>query len=151
MRRGFSMIELIMTMVVMGILAGGAYISISKLYTKKAKVKAINELSFDSSRISNQISALLAFRIPASVIGYDMQTGTFESIYTMSQTYNTLEWIGQDFESYKAKRYSGFIDFDASDKSTATLSSPNSDIDAILTEENNTALIFWPRCCHSRN
>jgi prepilin-type N-terminal cleavage/methylation domain-containing protein len=142
MRRGFSMIELIMTMVLMGILAGGAYISITKLYAKKAKVKAINELSLDSSRISSQISALLAYRIPASTIGYDMQTGTFESIYTMSQAYSTLEWIGEDFESYKAKQYSGFVDFDASDKTTARIASPNSDIDTILAEDNNTALIF---------
>ena len=142
MRKGFSMIELIMTMVIMGILASGAYISVSKLYTKKSKSKAISELSLDSSRISSQISALLAYRVPASVIGYDMQNGSFESIYALTQEYGALEWIGQDFEQYRAGRYSGFIDFDACDKTTLLLHSPNTDIDSIIGDDNDTALIF---------
>lgn len=138
MRRGFSMVELVMTIVLMGILSGGTYISLSKLYTKKNKVKAISELSFDSARIANQISALLSYRIPSTVIGYDMSSGNFESIYSMSQQYGVLEWISQDFENYRAKHYSGFIDFDASDASTNMLFSPDTNI----TKVPDTALIF---------
>ncbi len=142
MRRGFSMIELIMTMIIMGILAGGAYISISKLYTKRAKAKAISELSLDSSRISEQIAALLSYRIPSSVIGYDMNDSSFESIYNLSKEYGVLEWISQDFENFKARKYSGFIDFDASDKNALMLDSPDTDIDAILTEDADVGLLF---------
>ena len=138
MRRGFSMIELIMTIVLMGILAGGTYISLSKLYTKKNKAKAISELSFDSTRISNQIAALLSYRIPSSVIGYDMSHEKFESIYNMSQTYGVLEWISQDFENYRAKNYSGFIDFDASDANTNMLFS----LDTNISKIPDDALIF---------
>ncbi len=138
MRRGFSMIELIMTIVLMGILSGGTYISLSKLYTKKNKAKAMSELSLDSARISNQISALLSYRIPSTVIGYDMNTGAFESIYTMSQQYGVLEWISQDFENYRAKNYSGFIDFDACDANTKMLNSPDTNI----TKIPDAALIF---------
>ncbi len=141
MRRAFSMVELIMTIVLMGILAGGAYISLAKLFTKKAKVQAISELSLDSARISNQISALLSYRIPASVIGYDMN-GSFESIYTMNQQYGVLEWIGQDFEDFRAKRYSGFVDFDACEKNSAMLISPDTNITAILSQDADTALLF---------
>lgn len=142
MKRGFSMIELIMTMVLMGILAGGAYISISKLYTKKAKAKAINELSLDSTLIMTQISALLSHRIPYSVIGYDMSDGSFESIYNMSKTYDVLEWISTDFEDFRAQYYSGFVDFDASNKDTFMLSSPDTDIDTILAKDSNISLVF---------
>ena len=138
MRRGFSMVELIMTIVLMGILAGGTYISLTKLYTKRSKAKAISELSLDSVRISNQIAALLAYRIPASVIGYDMSNGKFESIYDMSQEYGVLEWISQDFENYRAKNYSGFIDFDASNADTKMLFSPDTNISKIL----DVALVF---------
>jgi len=127
-RSGFSMVELVTTIVLMGILSGGTYISLSKLYTKKSKAKAISELSLDSARISNQISALLAYRIPATVIGYDMSNGNFESIYSMSQQYGVLEWIGQDFENYRAKNYSGFIDFEACDANTNMLFSPDTNI-----------------------
>ncbi len=138
MRRGFSMVELIMTIVLMGILSGGTYISLSKLYTKKAKAKAISELSFDSARITNQISALLSHRIPSTVIGYDMSNGTFESIYSLSQQYGVLEWISQDFENLRAKNYSGFIDFDACDVATKMLFSPDTNISKIP----DAALIF---------
>ena len=142
MRRGFSMVELIMTIVLMGILAGGAYISLSKLYTKRAKTKAISELSLDSTRISSQISSLLAYRIPSSVIGYDMSDESFESIYTMSHQYGILEWIGQDFENYKAKYYSGFVDFDACDPVQDMLISPDTNITKILAQDSDTALLF---------
>lgn len=137
-RSGFSMVELVTTIVLMGILSGGTYISLSKLYTKKNKAKAISELSFDSSRIANQISALLSYRVPSTVIGYDMSTGAFESIYTMSQQYGVLEWISQDFENYRAKHYSGFIDFDASDATANMLFSPDTNI----TKIPDAALLF---------
>jgi prepilin-type N-terminal cleavage/methylation domain-containing protein len=136
MRKAFTMIEIIMTIVIMGILAGGTYISLEKLYTKTRKSKAISELSFDSTLISNQISALLSHRVPSTVIGYDANTNNFESIYSMSKNYNVLEWIGTDFENYYAGKYSSFIDFSQSDRDANMTFSPNT------TEVNSTALIF---------
>ena len=136
MRQAFTMVELIMTIIIMGILAGGTYISLAQLYTKSAKSKAISELSFDSTLISNQISALLYHRVPATVIGYDKNTSEFESIYNLSRIYNILEWIGTDFERYKAGKYSGFVDFAKSDKNKNMIFSPDtSDI-------NGSELIF---------
>ena len=135
-KSAFTMVELIMTIVIMGILAGGTYISLAQLYTKSAKSKAISELSFDTTLISNQISALLSYRVPSTVIGYDSTTGTFESIYDLSKSYNILEWIGTDFERYKAEDYSGFIDFAKSDKDKNMIFSPDS------SELNSSALIF---------
>ena len=136
MRSAFSMIELIITIVIMGILSSGAYIAVSHLYTRSAKSKAISELSFDSTLISDQISALLYNRVPATVIGYDTNSSTFESIYTLTTSYNTLQWIGTDTDRYKAGTYSGFIDFAKSDKDTDMLYSPNT------ADINGSALIF---------
>jgi len=135
-KTAFTMVELIMTIIIMGILAGGTYISLEKLYTKSAKSKAISELSFDTTLISNQISALLSYRVPSTVIGYDSNSSKFVSIYNLDKEYNILEWIGTDFERYKAGVYSGFVDFRKSDKDTNMIYSPDtSDI-------NSSALIF---------
>ena len=138
MKRAFTMVELIMTIVIMGILSGGTYISLSHLYTKSAKSKAISELSFDTTLISNQISALLYHRVPATVIGFKPSDGSFESIYNLSKEYEVLEWIGTDFESYRAKKYSSFIDFVKSDKDANMTYSPDTQIQDI----NSTALMF---------
>ncbi len=138
MRRAFTMVELIMTIVIMGILAGGAYISLAALYTKSAKSKAISELSFDSTLISSQISALLSHRVPSTVIGYDSNNSTFESIYNYSDKYTVFEWIGTDFDSYMAGDFSSFIDFSKSDRDANMLYSPNTKMQDV----NSTALIF---------
>lgn len=136
MKSAFSMIELIMTIMIMGILSSGAYITVSHLYTRAAKSKAISELSFDSTLISDQISALLYNRVPSTVIGYDTNSSTFESIYTLTKSYNTLQWIGTDEDRYKVGIYSGFIDFNKSNKDTDMIYSPNT------ADINGSVLIF---------
>ena len=130
MKRAFTMVELIMTIVIMGILAGGAYVSIAKLYAKSAKSKAISELSLQSTLISNQIANLLYERIPSTVIGYNKDKNTFESIYTISENYTILEWISTDYEAFRSGMYSGFIDLDKCNPDTSLLYSPGTDINA---------------------
>lgn len=141
-RSAFTMVEIIMTIVVMGILAGGTYVSLSKLFTKTAQTKAISELSFESTLIADQISTLLSARVPASVIGYDPTDESFTSIYTLNSTYTVLEWIGSDVMHYRAGLYSGFVDMDKSTRDTNTTYSPKTAIDTILTDNPNTALMF---------
>jgi type II secretory pathway pseudopilin PulG len=131
------MVELIMTIVIMGILSAGAYVSLAKLYAKSARTKAISDLSLQSSVIANQITGLLKERIPATVIGYDSTNNTFESIYTISQKYQILEWISSDFDGYRSGMYSGFLDLDKCDPTTLKLHSPATDINA-----TDRALLF---------
>ncbi len=136
-RSAFTMIELIMTIVIMGILAAGAYVSVSKLFYKSSKTKAISDLSLESTLVSTQITGLLKNRIPSTVIGYDSANANFESIYTITSSYPILEWIGVDYDSLKRGDYSGFVDFDKCDKSQNLIYSPSSDVNA-----TNRALIF---------
>ena len=130
MRRGFTMVELIMTIVIMGILAGGAYISLTKLFTRSAQSKAVSDLSFDSVLISRQIAALLSQRIPSTVIGYDPVQNKFESVYSTSDSYPILEWIANDYEGLQSGMYSSFIDLDKSNRNQKMLYSPDTDINA---------------------
>ncbi len=129
-RGGFTMVELIMTIVIMGILAGGAYVSLTKLFAKSARTKAISDLSLQSTLITSQITGLLRERVPSTVIGYDSANNSFESIYTLSQKYQILEWISTDFDAFRAGMYSGFVDLDKCDPNTKTLHSPATDINA---------------------
>ncbi len=139
-KRAFTLVEIVIVIVVMGILAAGGYISVKKLFVRAAKSKAIADLSFDSMRISTQIAALLHARIPASVIGYDSAANSFESIYDMSREYHILEWIGTDAEDFKAGHYSGLIDMERSDRASKTLYSPDTQIDELNT--SSLALAF---------
>ncbi len=137
-RLAFSMVELILSIVIMGILSSGAYLSLKKLFQRTAKSKAISELSFDSTLVSNQIVSLLENRIPSSVIGYDSSDGSFESIYSVSKSYPILEWLSIDKDAYIDGKYSGFVNFDECDKSLKKINSP----DTIEVNASKHALIF---------
>jgi len=126
--RAFTLIEMIMVIVILGILSAGTFVSLKHLYLRVAKSKALSELSLDSQIIVNQISSLLYDRVPSSVIGYDDNTSKFESLYSLSSTYNILEWIGVGVESFKRGDYSGFVDLDDSNASSLTIISPDTNV-----------------------
>lgn len=151
--RAFTLVEMIISIVILGILSAGTFVSIKHLYLRVAKSKAMSDLSLDSQIIVDQISALLYDRVPSSVIGSNDANGSdFDSIYTIDNNFTILEWIGVSSEALKAGYYSGFVDLDNSDKITKTISSYDfnrTDIDTIIvdkfgsgTVENSTAIVF---------
>ena len=126
--RAFTLVEMIMVIVILGVLSAGTFVSLKHLYLRVAKSQALSDLSLDSQIIVNQISSLLYDRVPSSVIGYDDNSSKFESIYSLSSTYHVLEWIGVSVESLKKRDYSGFVDLDDSNVSSLTLVSPDTDV-----------------------
>jgi len=121
MKKAFTLIELIFSIIILAILSTGTLVAVKHLYVREAKSKAISDLSSDSQAISDQISALLYNRVPNATIGYKSSNGDFQSIYNIEDTqYNILEWIGTANESFKSGYYSGFIDMDASNKDINT-------------------------------
>lgn len=118
MKRGFTLLEMIVTIVILGILSAGTFVSLQHLYLRSAKSKALSDLSSESQVIVDQLSALMYDRVPSSVIGYD-GNGTaglhdFKSIYALDNNFTVLEWIGVASEAYKLRAYSGFVDMNAS-------------------------------------
>jgi prepilin-type N-terminal cleavage/methylation domain-containing protein len=117
--KAFTLVEMITSIVILGILSAGIFVSIKHLYLRAAKTKALSELSLDSQIILDQISSLLYDRVPSTVIGSNSD-GNFTSIYNIDSNFTTLEWIGTASEALKARNYSGFVDMNASDRDNNT-------------------------------
>jgi len=126
MKKGFTLLEMIVTIVILGILSAGTFVSLQHLYLRSAKSKAMSDLSVESQIIVEQVSALMYDRVPSSVIGYNPTNNQFESIYTVDNNFTVLEWIGIASEAHKIRAYSGFVDMNASDGTTRRLSTPPS-------------------------
>lgn len=145
-KRAFTLVEMVMAIVILAILSTGTFVALKQLYLRSAKSKALSELSLESQIIVDQVASLLYERVPSSVIGYDGNE-TFESIYTLTQTYNILEWIGLSVESHLQKDYSGFVDMDDSNASNNELFSPGTDMDRVAQSisdkfDSGVALMF---------
>ncbi|MBE0492003.1 MAG: type II secretion system protein [Sulfurospirillum sp.] len=121
MKRAFTLVEIIVTIVILGVLSAGTFVSLKHLYLRSAKSKALSDLSFTSQIVIDQIAALLYERVPATVIG-SKTDGSFLPISNIyGGDYKILQWIGTSVEAYKSRAYSGFIDLDGSNKNTKTV------------------------------
>ncbi len=130
-KKAFTLIEMIVVIVVAGILSAGTFIALKEIYLRSSKSKAISELSRNSELVSSQVASLLYDRVPSSVIGYNTVSKSYQSIYEINTTYNVLEWIATAKESFEHRDFSGFVDMNASNPLTDTLSSPDTSISAI--------------------
>ncbi|MDX1808042.1 MAG: type II secretion system protein [Sulfurospirillaceae bacterium] len=129
-KSAFTMIELIMVIVILGIVASIGAEIISKLYENYIKTRAINRLQTQTDLVLNEISQRLQYRIKDSVIARDANgTSTpaphYVPLTDANDSYQILEWIGYDNDSFKALKnpgWSGFIDLDSNmtDKNLGT-------------------------------
>lgn len=115
MKKAFTVIELVMVMVVLGIVASiGADIIVS-MYSNYLRSRTVNRLEAQTSIVLEQIAKRLQYRIKESVIARN--SGSIKALAdpTIDSTYSTLEWIGYSNESHLGTPlpgWSGFIDFD---------------------------------------
>lgn len=137
MRKGFTLVEIIFVLVVMAILTAGTFKAIEAIYTRSAQAKALSNLSLQSQIVLDQLSLLLYNRIPNSVIGYTPGS-ICEPIHALSTPRPIIEWLASADDELLQRDYDGFIDMNASDKATFTLSTPHNS----LTTDPNLNLIF---------
>lgn len=122
-RKAFSLIEMIMVIVVLGVVAMIGTDIIAKMYDGYMRAQIINDLQQRTELALDQITKRLKYRIKESTITKDSSTpGNFKPLSedNASNTYNMLEWIGYDNEGFLGEfdtglgRYkpgwSGFID-----------------------------------------
>jgi len=134
MKKAFTLIELIVVLVIMGILATIATEILLKVYQNYAITKATNALVYKTDLIINEIASKLQTRIPNSVIATECNATTngcrdgnitdFISIEKLTQNnaskYPVIEWISKDIYSRRGEwnstlkevipGWSGFVD-----------------------------------------
>lgn len=131
-RKAFTMLELVMVIVVLGIVASIGADIIANLYANYIKTRAINRLQSQTELALDQIAKRLQYRIKDSVRAIDISNPS-SPVYTplpdANASYTILEWIGISNESFLGG-WNGFIDLNSSDTNATakTLKTSGSDL-----------------------
>ena len=137
MKKGFTLIEMIFVIVIMGILAKFGSEIFRNIYLNYTQSTANNELQVETELVLQQIGNRLQYRIKDSAIGR-RSNGTFTALSAINDSnYTTFEWIGYDIDGWlgddtnTTPTWSGFIDVsDVVNGNINTLVSPSSDFRA---------------------
>ena len=142
MKRAFTLLELVVVIVVLGIIAMMSFNAILNIYSNYFQTRTVNELETQTEIALEQISKRLEHRIKPSVIARKTD-GDFlalnDSGVTLAQDYEILEFIPYAYEIFndvisldandhvieqdgKAGRYSGYADLAKSSPATGLIS-----------------------------
>ncbi len=133
MKRAFTLLELVVVIVVLGIIAMMSFNAIMNIYSNYFQTKTVNELETQTEIALEQISKRLEHRIKPSVIARKTD-GAFlalnDSGVNLNAEYEILEFIPYAYEifndvpsgSNKAGRYSGYADIAKSSPATGLIS-----------------------------
>lgn len=133
MKRAFTLLELVVVIVVLGIIAMMSFNAIMNIYSNYFQTKTVNELETQTEIALEQISKRLEHRIKPSVIARKTD-GAFlalnDSGVNLDAKYEILEFIPYAYEifndvpsgSNKAGRYSGYVDLTKSSPATGLIS-----------------------------
>ena len=150
-KRGFTLIEALFVIVILAFLLIGGFQIIGMLYKRNYIAKETSKFEFVSQSVLDQLSGIIYYRIPLSVIGYNQQTGDFKYIGDIEEGeyYPVLEWIGYENDAMKERNLSGFIDLYKSKKPVLYAVDFNSSfVEAVLQNKfsgnikDNAAVIF---------
>jgi len=151
-KRAYTMIELILVIIVLGIVASIGAEIIVKLYDNYIKTRSINRLQAQTELVLDQIVKRLSFRIKGSVIARDINNINFSTNYvTLSDandSYQVLEWIEKDNDSFRGVSkpgWSGFVDLDSNDTNRSQIKTSGSELnttsDIIKALSNNRVVL----------
>lgn len=146
-RPGFTFLELIFVIVIMGILAKFGTEIFVNIYRAYNMSNVQNRLQSATELAMQQIANRLHYRIKDSVIARS-NAATFQGLPSATGNERILEWVGYDIDGWQGSwrngfnrpTWSGFIDVDAVDTANAdfnTLFSPDSDtarINTVITD-----------------
>ena len=142
MKRAFTLLELIIVIVILGIIAMMSFNAMMNIYSNYFQTRTVNELETQTEIALEQISKRLEHRIKPSVIARKTD-GAFlalnDSGVTLAQDYEILEFIPYAYEIFndvisldtndnvieqggKAGRYSGYADLAKSSPATGLIS-----------------------------
>ncbi|WP_107831450.1 prepilin-type N-terminal cleavage/methylation domain-containing protein [Campylobacter concisus] len=133
MKRAFTLLELIIVIVILGIIAMMSFNAIMNIYSNYFQTRTVNELEMQTEIALEQISKRLEHRIKPSVIARKPSGGFLplnDSRVNLNSGYEILEFIPYAYEifndvpsgSNKAGRYSGYVDLANSSPATGLIS-----------------------------
>ena len=116
-RAAFTLIEVVMVIVILGIVGMIGTDIISHMYSGYMRTKFVNDLQQKTELVLDQITKRLQYRIKSTAIA---RIDTSNNIKNLSDTnitgnYTVLEWIGYDNDSFNQDGWSGFIDVNHND------------------------------------
>lgn len=114
MKRGFTLIELVFVIVVLGIISMFGADLYTKIYKSYVHVRAVNQLEARTQNAMMLITNRLEDRIKSSTIGRELSSNEFVPISALDNPkYDILEWIGQSVETRNINKrtpgWSGFM------------------------------------------
>lgn len=137
LRKGFTLVEIIMVIVVFGIVASIGADIIASMYENYLRTRAINRLQGQSEIVLEQIAKRLQYRIKDSAIA-KIDNANFLPLphEDVNASYNIMEWIGTSNESLlgngSTPGWSGLIDLESAETNnsagTFTIKTPGSDL-----------------------
>jgi len=132
MKRAFTLLELIIVIVILGIIAMMSFNAIMNIYSNYFQTRTVNELETQTEIALEQISKRLEHRIKPSVIARKPSGGFLplnDSRVNLNSGYEILEFIPYAYEIFndvpsgnKAGRYSGYADLAKSSPATGLIS-----------------------------
>lgn len=130
MKRGFTLIELVFVIVVLGIISMFGADLYTKIYKSYVHVRAVNQLEARTQNAMMLITNRLEDRIKSSTIGRDLAVNDFVPISDLTNPrFDILEWIGQSVETRNINQrtpgWSGFMSMSQLRDSTWTADTNN--------------------------
>ncbi|WP_299227464.1 type II secretion system protein [uncultured Campylobacter sp.] len=130
MKRGFTLIELVFVIVVLGIISMFGADLYTKIYKSYVHVRAVNQLEARTQNAMMLITNRLEDRIKSSTIGRDLAVNDFVPISDLTNPrFDILEWIGQSVETRNINKrtpgWSGFMSMSQLRDSTWTADANN--------------------------
>lgn len=132
-KRAFTMLELVMVIVILGIVASIGASAIANVYESYIIQRAVHRASNKAELAAMQIANRLAYRISSSVVG---RVGSATTPVPLDQvpddSYKVFEWIAYDNDSFSAQGtpgWSGYCDLnDTVNTTKTTISTPGSSL-----------------------
>ncbi|MBR8464386.1 type II secretion system protein [Campylobacter sp. faydin G-24] len=116
MRSAFSMVEIILVIVLVGIIGISSFEIVNVIFQNYAQSRTINLLQNQTELTLEMIAKRLSYRIKDSVIARS-ENGDFKLLNSqnINKDHKILEFIAYSHDAFNAGVYSGFADLVASD------------------------------------
>ncbi|SHO80513.1 hypothetical protein MNB_SV-15-1381 [hydrothermal vent metagenome] len=148
-KKAFTLIELIIVLVVLGIVSSMGATIISQVYMNYINQRAIHNSSLKTEIATSIIYNRLSYRISSTTVGRNLNDNNDIVLVTdikNPENYQVLEWYGVAIDSFNANSatrrpaWNGFCDVEGSNMGVATPGSDLSLLDEVVRNTSSSSL-----------